>query len=455
MKAFKFVLTLTTLVAVFSTCTENDSVEPEPIFIGTEDVPLTDAELTFLETVKDTIIHLEDIILENGESVRSFLEINDPAFLQTYPSGRVDKKRGDSPRQQKNMFLSRMMGAGTFLVDRTRHVYAAAGTDTPFQFGLAYSWGSKDYEKRQTPPGGTGECKNLKIHGLDCSGMIWAMTQASFLPPVVPQDKFSVANITNASKWTEAFKASADYKALRMKNIGQVTMDKMKNGDLILWGSHVGIYLNGYFYQSNGSSKLPACNNNLALSKGPRLISLSEVLKWGLGKYTVFRIVIDLEFKFEMKFTTKDRLTGGLISKAFEEWDSTSMKIEIKEIEINEGTVTCSNIFNSMGTVTPETLTDLLGCSSTQVVPDGFIGKGPMHVTSTTGTYLEGEQRLVLYIIGTLQAPAFQWKCSAIGGAELFPSQSAPLSLALLLNATDRVTTYSSGAFFARLTPVD
>ena len=236
-----------------------------------------------------------------------------------------------------------------------------------------------------------------------------------------------------------------------MKNIGQVTMDKMKNGDLILWGSHVGIYLNGYFYQSNGSSKLPACNNNLALSKGPRLISLSEVLKWGLGKYTVFRIVIDLEFKFEMKFTTKDRLTGGLISKAFEEWDSTSMKIEIKEIEINEGTVTCSNIFNSMGTVTPETLTDLLGCSSTQVVPDGFIGKGPMHVTSTTGTYLEGEQRPVLYIIGTLQESSYSVEMLSDRQNCFHLKTRLPFTSSFTKRQTYRVTTYSSGVFFCKI----
>ena len=46
---------------VFSTCSENDNVEPSPIPTATDET-LTDEQMAFLETVKDTVIRLEDII---------------------------------------------------------------------------------------------------------------------------------------------------------------------------------------------------------------------------------------------------------------------------------------------------------------------------------------------------------------------------------------------------------
>ena len=305
---FKFAFAIiTTSIFILNSCKKDNNAEPDPTppVTETEDVPLTDAQLAFLETVKDTVIRLEDIILEDGQNVRSYLEKNDPAFLQTYPSRRGGNTTGLTPRLQKNTFLARMMAMGNYLVDRSRHTYPSAGAGNPAQSGLAYSWGSKDYDKRQTPPGVTGECKDLKIYGLDCSGMIWAMTQASSLPPVVPKYNFFVKEITNAEKWTQAFKASADYKDLKMKDMKQLPKDKMKNGDIILWGSHVGIYLYGYFYQSNGTSKSPGCNNNLVLSRGPRCISLEEVLGYGLGSYKVFRATYgeDYTLTLALKYT--------------------------------------------------------------------------------------------------------------------------------------------------------
>ncbi|MBI5326000.1 MAG: C40 family peptidase [Ignavibacteriae bacterium] len=288
-----FTLTIAIIIAsmfVLNAC-NNQSTDSNPI-PSSEDVPLTEAQLAFLETVKDTIISLEDIILDNGQNVRSFLEVNDPNFLNTYPSWISKEITALTPGNQKNLYIARMLAMGNYLVNDANHTYPSVGTNKPAQTGLAYSWGSKDYSKRQIPPGASGECKDLEIFGLDCSGMIWVMTQASYLPPPVPKYNFFVKEITNAEIWTKAFKASADYKDLKMKDMGQLSQDKMKNGDMILWGSHVGIYLNGWFYQSNGTSKSPGCNNNLSSSRGPRLISLADVLGWGLGSYKVFRALV-------------------------------------------------------------------------------------------------------------------------------------------------------------------
>lgn len=455
MRAIKFLLTLITLVMVFSTCSENDNVEPGPITTDIEHESLSDEQAAFLEAVKDTVFRLEDIILEDGQNVRAFLETNDPDFLMAYPSGRVGKTKALNPREQKKMYLSRMLAFGTFLVDRTKHVYPVDGNDGPFQFGLAYSWGSRDYDKRQRPPVEEVEgCNDLKIYGLDCSGMIWAMTKASSLPPVVPKEKFRVMEISDADKWTKAFKASDDYKDLKMKNMGQLKQDKMKNGDLILWGGHVGIYLNGYFYQSNGSKLLPKCKNNLSLSKGPRLVTLTEVLNWeGLGSYKVFRIIIDLKFNFVIKYYSSTLISGGLLDATFVMKDSASMTVVVKDEK-----VTCSNFINSPGEIIPTTKTDAFACKSTWL-PDNFMG--PLTITSGEGVYdfATSGERLRLTLLGTGQNPAFTVVCPEMDQQSI-PGESGPLFFPFIdfKNLDDTVPVYFNdpgGSITAKLTPVD
>lgn len=255
-----------------------------------EDIALTDEQAAFLDTVRDTIIKPENIIMSNGQDVRSFLETYDPGFLNEPKEKGVRTKSSLTPRLQKETFLARMFISGELLVDRSLHTFPADGADNPAQNGLAYSWGSKDYNIRQVPPGSTNECTSLKIYGLDCTGMIWAMTTESHLPPVEPKYNFFVERISDATKWTNAFKASDDFKDLKMEDKGQIAEGDMKNGDIIFWRSHIGVYLYGFVYQSNGTPRSPGCNNNLSASRGPRMISVSEVLGYGLGSYKVFRV---------------------------------------------------------------------------------------------------------------------------------------------------------------------
>ena len=279
---------------ILGSCKDKSTIT-NPITIK-EDIPLTDSQEAFLETVKDTTLHIEDIILENGQDVRTFLQENDPAFLDKYRFIVRNNLTSLSPGLQKCLFLARMYTMGFYLVDDAKHTHPSAGSNKPAQTGLAYSWGSKDYDIRQIPPGATNECRDLSIYGLDCTGMIWAMTQAANLPPVVPKYNFFVQEITDAPKWTEAFRTSADYKLLKMKNMQQLAQGSLEDGDIILWGSHVGIYLCGSLLQSNGTPHSPGCNNNLAPTRGPRLISFAEALSsgkggWNLGDYNVFRIL--------------------------------------------------------------------------------------------------------------------------------------------------------------------
>ena len=289
---FRIAVVFLLTVSIFS-CKKKDSEETvvTPPLVIPADTPLTAAQSAFLESATDTFIRLEDIILEDGQDVRSFLEAEDSVFLQTHPS-RIGSTNTQSAIYQKKLFISRMFAMGNSLVKRSNHTHGAGAANEPAQTGLGYSWGSKDYNVRQFPPTVVNPgCNSLKIYGLDCTGMIWAMTQAAKLTNIAPKYNFFVEYIADENKWTDAFKSSADYPSLRMKNMGQLSESEMKNGDVIFWNSHIGTFLNGKFYQSNGNPAGPDCNNNLSSGRGPRMITLSNVLSWGgMGGYKVFRI---------------------------------------------------------------------------------------------------------------------------------------------------------------------
>lgn len=316
-----------------------------PVVQGDE--PLTAEEAAFLASVPDTLIHLEDIILENGENVRSFLEKYDPGFLTTYPSLKSGSTVALTPFLQKVIYIARMLGMGNHLVDDAQHTYPSEGADKPAQTGLAYSWGSKDEVRQKPPTIRDPGCNDKYIHGLDCSGMIWQMIQAANLnPPPAPKYNFFVSYITDAPKWTAAFKASADYKDLEMKDMGEnYPKHNMKSGDMILWRKHVGIYLYGSFYQSNGDPNAPDCTNNLSQGRGPRIIPLSYFLegKKSLGPYHVYRPVCDQQYTLTLTInstgfgaTSPFCILGNYI-------DSTVFKITVSEDNI----VTLDSIKNS------------------------------------------------------------------------------------------------------------
>ena len=368
--------TVVACVFIFYSCKKNSN-EPDaaPTPTATQgDLPLTEAESDFLATVQDTFIHLEDIILEGGQNVRSFLQANDPNFLLTYPSGRVRHTTALSPKEQKNMYLARMFTMGNYLVYDPNHTHPALGVNEPAQTGLAYSWGSKDHDRRQVPPTkaelvpGCPGCNTLSIYGLDCTGMIWQMTKAAFLPPVQPKSNYFMTTISNANLWTNSFKSSDDYKDLTMEDKGMLAPNKIENGDMILWPRHIGVYIYGWIYQSNGTPCAPGCGNNLNLDKGPQCLSLAQILAFGLGNYKVFRPAYpDYEITFAFDATaiaTNGGQTGNCNWTSGSYIDSARVYFSVKN-----NIVTLDKIVN----ITPTLDVSSGGCTCTGVT---FLNNG-------------------------------------------------------------------------------
>ena len=263
-----------------------------------------------------------------------------------------------------------MFAMGNYLVDDYYHTYSSDGADSPAQTGLAYSWGSKDYNVRQFPPVSNG-CMTKKLYGLDCTGMLWAMTESANLS-VAPRFNFFVEYLSNAQMWTNAFKASSDYKELEMKDMGQIPQSMMKNGDIIFWPSHVGVYLYGKIYQSNGSANGGSCDANISAARGPRAISLAEVLAYGLGPFKVFRVMH--RHDFALRIEHKHAESCGFDGLHY--FDAVDVIFHVDK----DHKVTIDNIINQVPTITPS-VKDIIGCTIT-CLPGST---GELNVTEGSG----------------------------------------------------------------------
>lgn len=251
---------------------------------------LSSQQIAILDSLPEIHVPLDDILLEDGQSVGDFLREYDLPGLRKGP-----KQNGiplpNTKENQKKSLLAKMIQWGDYLVTDANFVHTDV---TEPKTGLNYMPGGKQYEAAMHPL--VGDCTEMLYYGLDCSGMIYVMTTKSDLPAVVAKENFSVANITDTAKWNEAFRKTKDmavkYDSIYMDPIpmSRMPVDSFKSGDLILWDGHVGIVLNNNaIYQSNGAFK-ETCENNRLESRGPHTIPLNKSWLSAFGKYQVFRI---------------------------------------------------------------------------------------------------------------------------------------------------------------------
>jgi len=277
---------------------------PEPEEFLLDDIDEVDVD--FWASRPDTVVNLEDVLLDNGMSVKAYLDANDPTFMENLPNGRISSPHSGSPvkEDQRRLFLSRMLAVGNFLINDVNHTYPSEGANAPAQTGLAYLWGGKNYTARESsypyikikpgPPKDTvfAGCTSSRLYGLDCSGFIYTVTTRAFLPPVVPPGLFSVSGVQDVVKWNNAFRNSGTYDSLIMVDVGQLPANMLRNGDFIFWPGHIGVVVGGAVYQSNGTPDPEKCANNTGSNAGPRSFALTQGMINAYGKtYTVFRTI--------------------------------------------------------------------------------------------------------------------------------------------------------------------
>jgi uncharacterized protein (TIGR02145 family) len=254
-----------------------------------------------IENAPDTIVQIEDIILDNGQSAFDFLQNIDPGWMSDAPYSRnfviVDASFLNS-QDQRNLLISRLFDVGRYLVTDANHTHGGAQPN-----GLAYVYGGKKISviSRPSPPTNPSSnttcapdpgCDLDTLYGLDCSGMVSLMAKLSGLR--VPEGNCTI--LSNPTVWNGGLTASSSHNFDKLKYIavpGPIPPSQLKNGDIIFLPSssstgyeHMGIVLsqsgdtNIKVFESHGKSYLcptlgDPCTQNTTAGRGPRMVNIN------------------------------------------------------------------------------------------------------------------------------------------------------------------------------------
>ena len=295
-----------------------------------------------LEQIPTENVNINDLKFDDGESMIEFLEQYDSEFFERNSEFLRDYVKKSTLKQaslKSNTLLKSNSETLGIFYEQRRIVGALSNAalfylnnkdgiaensfvretlndgKTPAQKGLYYSWGGKEWNKRQQQPQNKS-CKE-EYYGLDCSGLVHNVLAGAGLN--VMRGDWATANAyyISPTAWNAALKNDYD-KKLQFKRYKK---DDLPNkeflmGDIVCYfikekgkdvAKHIGIVIkkNGQLLiaQSNGSSNDcieesttatkpngdPKGNNHI--ERGPRVVELSKT--FGYKDIRVIRLVAE------------------------------------------------------------------------------------------------------------------------------------------------------------------
>jgi len=298
------------LLLILNTCRKDEEADN---FYQKSEV-LDPTEIAYLDKLETSHYTADDIVLPGGSKLSDFLEEMDPELynrIYNLKKSEVHENKlfETKPFQQKNLLLAKMLGTALILTNRNMFNYPDEGPDSPAQHGLAYSYGQKDYTKRQPPPASDLTICRESIYGLDCSGFIYQLAKNAGV--TLTNDPYGECNAqfeSDTLTWANAFRNSADYQKLHTEDLGKLPVADIQVGDLIFWlrdnltSYHVGMVL--YASESAGAAVYMSCGcatgcdeqgciDNFSDKRGPRQVLLSDP-KWFNKNYKILRIKADM-----------------------------------------------------------------------------------------------------------------------------------------------------------------
>ncbi|HEX2206317.1 MAG TPA: hypothetical protein VHG93_01435 [Longimicrobium sp.] len=287
-------------------------VATQPFLRSVPDEGVSMAELARLETIPDSRLPVDSVILPNGQQLddyllaRGFLDGNGNLLPLDgdWPLRSLNAAAPAGPQQRKNDIVSRMLHAardyacGRATPRCTKWDYPADPADPvnrPAQTGLTYVWGGKTLSQRIR---GVDRCPAY-TYGLDCSGLIGLVAAAGGL--TAPGGS---GNQADPAAWNIPASWQLKWKL--------VTDGTIQAGDLLGWPGHIGIAeSNGAgtkvnFISSTGAPNACAAN----MSKGPRMLPVSA---WSGPPTRVLRLVTTLSGEFDMYLRCTEEDTDAAV----------------------------------------------------------------------------------------------------------------------------------------------
>jgi hypothetical protein len=350
-------ITFAMLMVIYSCKKEEITNEGDP-------EALSAAEVEILDNLPEaTGFSSASVVLPNGEALDTYLQEIDSLFYNQWL--RTDPFDNLGPQDARNLLIAKITAVALNLTDRRKHQKPDEGTGKPAQYGLAYSWGSKDHTVRQTPPGGGTVCTD-KIYGLDCSGFIHQLfTNAGVSLMSGP------ANLQRQPNFLQnAIKSSIPaLNKVKVEDLGAIPTSKFETGDIIYWtnsggvATHIGIILKGdnnnlAVFQSNGSTgnSTDDCLKNIGLTRGVRMLQLNDPYWFGQDKsYGITRINAEISGNWSLFLRCEGKTT-----------DAITLQLNFPTSNVNSFNITGSGIdyddtvFDCMGALQYDNTTNIL-----------------------------------------------------------------------------------------------
>lgn len=298
---------LAALFGLLLSCQKDNDIFP---YTGDPEA-LSESDLAVLDNMPEaTGFSPATVVLPNGETLENYLKAVDAAFYDQWFKTTATPFDDLGPQGARNLLISRLSAVAFDLTDRSQYQKPDEGPGRPAQNGLAYSWGGKNHNIRQTPPGAGTACTE-QLYGLDCSGFIHQLFTNAGVPIVA-----GPANVQRkANELKNAIKAGIPVMdKVKVEELEDLPVENFETGDIIYWKNpdggvrHIGLVLkalNGDLavFQSNGSpgNGEQECLKNRGLSRGSRRLELTEAFWFGPAvEYGITRINAEISGDWEL-----------------------------------------------------------------------------------------------------------------------------------------------------------
>ena len=283
MKEKTIIIWLFIFALFLNTCEKKNDTDP---LAGIESEALSEEDVNFLDDIESVELSADEVVLENGQTVDEYLQLNDPEFYNELNTKGAPSVHNPQVTMTVSLLIARMNAVAIKLTDRSKYVYPV-GTDPnqPAQNGLAYSYGQKKYNVREAPP--YPYCTE-EVYGLDCAGLIYQL----FHQAGNVQGLWTTAEVQRQPEYLKEkiLQAFPELTDLEVVDKGQLAPSGIQIGDIIYWlgddgkAKHIGMALKRstgelYIAQSNGTRYVSAdCIANHGPTRGPRFINLNNAL---------------------------------------------------------------------------------------------------------------------------------------------------------------------------------
>ena len=286
------------------------------------DAPLSAEQVAFLDSVPTHEARADKIVLPNGVTLADYERANRPGVraMAIGEGCQVDLEtlQGFSSQKQKEHIICAMLRRAIDLT-APRTFPAGSGRHEPEQTRIGYVFGAKQYVKRSsavTVNGREAGCGYLRLYGLDCSGFLKHMVDAT---PLVGFPYGRAQEQSDPETWKALFERNG-LDGLAVERVDTTDPRDLESGDIIYWRhadgrvNHIGVVatdgVDGLTVaQSNGgrdpSAGRPCETNYTSATRGARFMSYDEEHWFGrdgtpgpMGRWEALRIVAEPEPNF-------------------------------------------------------------------------------------------------------------------------------------------------------------